>query len=369
MAQDEKTTEAAIDLGRIEAIRAASNDTRKVVREMASYLFLECGVYPSANRILSLAKRGSMVTITNELENWWDILRKRARPLLAAPDLPDSLRDKLAEFGSELWITANDAARTNFEAARTQLEELAQSANRRAEDAALQAQSLKAELAAAHEDKHALHLRLEQRDDALAQAEKASAMLRNEVERRTQENKETQERLVTAQAEFSKELDKQRETIEKIEQRAAADLRHQHLEVDRARQETLRKAAELAKAKDDLERVTAAAQAAQQAAAQTAAQLRQQLTQLASERAVSEAALKSAVASLETQLGSKSELLGAAKLSQQSAEAREKETSAELRALRATLDRVLEERAALQAELATPSAEGAPKRGPTSPKA
>ena len=353
MGQEDKVRETAIDNDRVEAIRASSSDTRELVRKLASYLFLECGTYPSANKVLGLAKRGSMVTITDELDNWWEILRRRARPLLAAPDLPEALRDQLAAFGTELWVGANEAARSWFEGARVQLEEQAQSALRRAEDLNLQNQALKLELAAAHEDKHALHARLSQREDALAEAQQTSAMLQNEVNRRTQENRETQERLATAQSEFSKELDKQRDTISKIEQRAADDLRRQHAEVDRARQETVRKNAELAQAKEALERANAAAHSGQKTADKQISDLRERINTMSSERALAEAGLQTRIATLETQLTAKADLLDATKQSLQASEARERATAEELSALRARLERLLEERAATQEKLAT----------------
>jgi hypothetical protein len=360
MGQEDKVGDAAIDQNRINTIRASTTDTRELVRAMATYLFLECGIHPSANKILSLTKQGSMNTITDELANWWDSLRERMRPTIAAPDVPEALRDTLAEFGAQFWIAASADAKATFEGERARLEGLAESAGRQAEDAITITHKVRVELAEAHEDKHKLHLQLEKRDNELTEAHQSVSMLRGEVERRTQENRETQDRLSAAQNEFTKELDKQRETTAKIEHRAAEDLRRQHQEVDRARQETLRKAEELTKLKEAAERAAAAAQAAQVQASQAQAALEQRLAKHASDRAVSETAMQATIKGLETQLSMTVDVLDNTKKALAAGELREQSLSDELRAMRVTLDRVLAERAVRADPETTATTDAAP---------
>ena len=129
--------EKPVDPARIEQIRRQSKDTRTMVREVATYLFLECGVYPSSNKVLSLIQQGSMGTINDELGQFWSQLKRRLSLQMDVPGLPASVQEKLSSFGSELWQQASSEAKDSFEQDRLKIE----TAMLAAEDRALTAKN------------------------------------------------------------------------------------------------------------------------------------------------------------------------------------------------------------------------------------
>ncbi|WP_338911161.1 DNA-binding protein [Mycetohabitans rhizoxinica] len=72
-------------------------DTRALYREVCALLFFRYGVTPTANKLYSLVRKGSMATPADVLNRFWQDLRERTRVKIDHTDLPDAVKQVAAE--------------------------------------------------------------------------------------------------------------------------------------------------------------------------------------------------------------------------------------------------------------------------------
>ncbi len=94
----------------IAELRSRFPETRALYREVCGLLFFRYGVTPTANKLYSLVRKGSMGAPSEVLQAFWQELRERTRVTIDHPDLPDALKEIAAGAVQTIWQAANEAA-------------------------------------------------------------------------------------------------------------------------------------------------------------------------------------------------------------------------------------------------------------------
>ncbi len=229
------STETEI-LGEVEALKARFSDTKALYREVCALLFFRYGITPTTNKLYQYVRKGTMSTPAEALAKFWDELRSKARVEIDHPDLPPEIKAVAAEAIAGVWRQATEAARTELNAIRVQLQADQQRARAEVEQAertAAQkqatAEELRGQLAGAQEALNHSRLELEAQRRAHAGAVARIQELQSQLE----QARSDQQRLQEA---FSADLAKAREAVEAADRRAAAAERRALLEIEQERQ-------------------------------------------------------------------------------------------------------------------------------------
>lgn len=151
----------------VDALKLAQSDTRTLTRQVAA-LLMERDEPVNANRIYSLIRVGSMVTIQDELKLFWRTLKNQLLPKLNLPGVPQALLTMQGETLGTLWGEALRLARAQFD------EERAKSAGEIA--------SLKAKVSDLLLDTDRITGVLEERERQLAEASEGRRQAEREME-------------------------------------------------------------------------------------------------------------------------------------------------------------------------------------------
>ncbi|KAG0164407.1 hypothetical protein DFQ30_010002 [Apophysomyces sp. BC1015] len=92
------------------ALRGRGADTRALYREVCALLFFRYGVTPTANKLYSLVRKGSMSTPADVLNRFWQELRDKTRVKIDHPDLPEAIKQVAAEAVLTIWQAASEAS-------------------------------------------------------------------------------------------------------------------------------------------------------------------------------------------------------------------------------------------------------------------
>ncbi|WP_454754568.1 DNA-binding protein [Cupriavidus necator] len=281
-------------------LRSRFPDTRALYREVCGLLFFRYGVTPTANKLYSLVRKGSMGTPAEVLQAFWQELRGRTRVTIDHPDLPDALKQIAAESVQTIWQAANEAASAELAALRAEARDAAKAAEAE-RDAA------RAETAAAREDALALSAQLGEARQAheavqaeLAAERQAHAATRARWEAGRGELEAAGRQLVELRTQFSTELERAREAVTLAQERAEASERRALRELDQER--TARQKSE--RTADDLRAELAVARSeardAAVAQAEARAKLEAQAVALAERLAATEQAQRQVAGDLDT---------------------------------------------------------------------
>ncbi|WP_454743484.1 DNA-binding protein [Cupriavidus necator] len=216
-------------------LRTRFPETRALYREVCGLLFFRYGVTPTANKLYSLVRKGSMGTPAEVLQAFWQELRGRTRVTIDHPDLPDSLKEIAAGAVQTIWQAANEAATGELATLRAEARHAASAAEAE-RDAA------RAETAVAREDVAAISAQL-------AEARQAHEAVQAELGAERQAHAATQARLEAGRSEldaagrqlaelrtqFSTELERAREQVTLAQERAEASERRSLRELDAER--------------------------------------------------------------------------------------------------------------------------------------
>ncbi|MGY2492393.1 DNA-binding protein [Cupriavidus sp. CP313] len=233
-AADLDLTDAALQ-AELAELRTRFPETRALYREVCGLLFFRYGVTPTANKLYSLVRKGSMGTPAEVLQAFWQELRGRTRVTIDHPDLPDALKEIAAGAVQTIWQAANEAATGELATLRAEARHAASVAEAE-RDAAL------AETAAAREDVVAISAQL-------AEAREAHDAVQADLAAERQVHAATQARLEAGRAEldaagrqladlrtqFSTELERAREQVTLAQERAEASERRSLRELDAER--------------------------------------------------------------------------------------------------------------------------------------
>ncbi|GAB5097331.1 DNA-binding protein [Caballeronia sp. TF1N1] len=240
---DDARLAAAIDRLKVEFPK-----TRELYREVCTLLFFRFGVPPTANRLYSLVRRGTMSTPASVLGEFWAELREKSRVRIEHPDLPPDLSDAAGELIGTLWTRATTSAQAELNAQREELD----------------AQRTEAEqkVVAAREELGRMETTLEQRTIALSAAQAEIRELERqraedaatrkavdaEIKRLNDEASARARELDKVREGFSRDLEKLREAASRAEERLRASEKRALLEIDRERSVTAKLQKELAEA-------------------------------------------------------------------------------------------------------------------------
>ena len=106
----------------VERLKAAEPKTRELYRDVCALMFDRFGIRPTPNGAYQLVKRGSMTTVTEVVNAFWDELREKNRARINRPGLPPELQEAAGELIASLWGKSNAAAHGALEALRDELD-------------------------------------------------------------------------------------------------------------------------------------------------------------------------------------------------------------------------------------------------------
>ena len=224
----------------IERLRVDITETQKLYREVCVLLFFRYGITPTANKLYQFVRKGSMSAPTEALRAFWEDLRKKSRVRIEHPDLPESLKKTAGEMVATLWSHAQGAADQGLLELREQATEsikLAQEAQQKAEAENLGMQHVVEQL---REEIRVGRDRALQLERELASERATNDALSNQLATAAQQIKVTEAALSEARQDFSVELEKQRQALERAEERLQGSEKRALLEIDRERQAAAR---------------------------------------------------------------------------------------------------------------------------------
>lgn len=202
-------------------------DTRELTRAVANLLFQE-GERPTASRVLQLTRRGSMVTLNDEMAKWWDELRAKLDVRLVNPNIPAALLEKQGNLLGEIWDMAMSQARAEMQVYREEADQKVANA----EAVRSVAESFAEEQRQAAESAHA---RREETEQLLAAEHSARISAEGEAEHWRTQAESSALALERSRADFTTQMDAQRAALERAEQQFN-DMRRQNLlEIDSLR--------------------------------------------------------------------------------------------------------------------------------------
>lgn len=224
----------------VDQLRPQFPQTKDLYRETCMLLFFRHGITPTANKLYSLVRKGSMSAPANALDAFWRDLREKSRVRIESPDIPEGVRESAGNLVSALWRQAQEAAADGFahrlaEVAETVSikERSAEAATRLNADMEQQISSMKAKLEAS-EQRAAEIERLRAGDiSTLAAQEKAFKTLSGERDRLAIS-------LENARNNFSQDLEKLSASLRRAEDQYRTHEKKALLELEKARQNTIK---------------------------------------------------------------------------------------------------------------------------------
>jgi len=220
----------------IERLRGQFTDTQELYREVCVVLFFRHGITPTANRLYQLVRKGSMSAPAEALRAFWEDLREKSRIRIEHPDLPEALKTAAGELVATLWTEAQGAAHQNLADLREQAAEsirVVQTAHQAVEMEKLRIQDQLEQLHQQFQTAQERSLQLE-RDLSSERAGKES--LSDQLILASQQQKALESALNEARREFASELEKQRQALERSEERLLGSEKRALMEIDRERQ-------------------------------------------------------------------------------------------------------------------------------------
>lgn len=244
------------EAGRLQSVHT---DTRMLANAIATLLW-QYGEKPSPQKVLQYAGQGSMATIHDELNKWWDALRERDMVRINNPTVPQELNDMAGRLLGAMWEECMARANASLEDQRKQatiLVSVAEDRAQAAEDEALRQKQAAEEATKLREGaEQALAVERAAKDTALAGQEewRQKAEATNvEMERlRGLHAKELSE----ARADFTQQLDAMRQSLKDAEFQYNEMRKQNMVEMDAMRT----RAIELREATQKAEKALAAAQ-------------------------------------------------------------------------------------------------------------
>lgn len=226
----------------VRQLAAQYKDARRLTAEVSRLLFYRYDEAPNANRIYNLTRRGSLTTISEEVDAFWQRLRTQTQASIACPGLVPELAVTMGKFLSGLIASIEQRLRVELAVQQTaavaRVHEAELALQQEQEAGAVAVATARDVLAAAQE-------RLTQRESALAGVQQqlikenaAVEYLRAEVSAWQTRAASAQEQATETQALFSRELASLREALAAAEARAsgAEDNALQRIEAERAGQ-------------------------------------------------------------------------------------------------------------------------------------
>lgn len=279
--------EIAAEVARVRQVLPKAS-YREQMAALLPALFFKYGERPGANRVVAmLADNGrspSTSTAQDEINKFWDNVRKNAAITIDRPDVPASLLSLLSDFAGKAWQQCMSEAQAQFTAQRNEADAEIAAARAAVEQAELlttqarvAAAQTQRELQVANESREGLGRQVAREvskgEELRKQIEELTRRLSNEEKARHEEKQQTQAALSSLKESLDLAIDEQRRLMtvgDEFKQQAARE------RAQRARLET-----------------------AQASLTAENAELKQQLTALAHQRGVLEGTVSAQAAQIE----------------------------------------------------------------------
>lgn len=231
-------TDSTIDshiAAEVERLRAEFTDTQALYREVCVVLFFRYGITPTANKLYQLVRRGSMSAPAEALRVFWEDLRAKSRVRIEHPDLPEAIRDAAGELVATLWTQAQTSATESLASLRADASlevSQAQTARAATENEKLHVQG---ELKKAHQQFQEAQDRSLNLERMLATEKANKEAVAAQLETAGRQHRVLEVALAEARKEFTAELGKLREALNRTEERLQGSEKRALLEIDRER--------------------------------------------------------------------------------------------------------------------------------------
>ncbi|WP_241299406.1 DNA-binding protein [Burkholderia stabilis] len=222
-------------LADIAALRDRCADTREVYREVCALLFFRYGVTPTANKLYSLVRKGSMSTPADVLNRFWQDLRERTRVKIDHPDLPDAVKQVAAEAVLTIWHSASEASAAELAALRAEARHQAHVAEVARDQAVAEAEVARQTVASTQVQLEAVRAQFEESGDALAAERQAHAATEARLQEVRRQLDEAANQLASVKTELGVEIERARERADAAEVRAQAHEKRALREIDQER--------------------------------------------------------------------------------------------------------------------------------------
>jgi chromosome segregation ATPase len=219
----------------IAALRGRFADTRELYREVCALLFFRYGITPTANKLYSLVRKGSMTTPADVLNQFWQDLRNKTRVKIDHPDLPDAMKQVAAEAVLSIWQAASETATGELAVLRAEARHQTHEAEAVRDQAAAELDVVRQTAASTQAELEAARAQLAGMRDALAAEREAHAATDARLQEIRRQLDEAGNQLVQVKAEFTVELDRARERVTAAEERAVSHERRALREIDQER--------------------------------------------------------------------------------------------------------------------------------------
>lgn len=224
----------------IERLREEFTDTQELYREVCVLLFFRHGITPTANKLYQLVHKGSMSAPAEALRIFWEVLREKSRVRIEHPDLPETLRAAAGEMVATLWTQAQEAAEQNLMVLRDQAVESIRLAHEAQQFAETEKLGFQKELERLRQELQTVEKRALQLERDFSSEKASNEALSGQLISAGQQHKALESALDGARREFASELEKQRQALERSEERLEGSEKRALLEIDHERQSASR---------------------------------------------------------------------------------------------------------------------------------
>lgn len=219
----------------IAALRGRYTDTRELYREVCALLFFRYGITPTANRLYSLVRKGSMSTPTDVLNRFWQSLRDKMRVKIDHPELPDAMKQVAAEAVLTIWQAASAAAATELAALRAEARHQTHEAETARDRAAAESEAARQATAATQAQLDAVRAQIAELRETLSAERQAHAATDARLHEARRQLDEAARQLAETRTECGVQLDRERERADAAAARAASHEKRALREIDQER--------------------------------------------------------------------------------------------------------------------------------------
>ena len=224
----------------VERLRDQFPETQDLYREVCVLLFFRHGITPTANKLYQVVRKGSMSAPAEALRTFWEDLRDKSRVRIERPDLPEVIRTAAGELVASLWTHAQQAADQNLASLRLEASEsirAAQEAQRTAETENLGMQRVVEQV---REELQASRERCSALDRDLASEKASKEAISGQLLAAGEQIRAREAALNQSRLDFASELEKQRQALERAEERLRGSEKRALLEIERERQAAIK---------------------------------------------------------------------------------------------------------------------------------
>ncbi|WP_248295507.1 DNA-binding protein [Paraburkholderia sp. UYCP14C] len=219
----------------IAALRTRFADTRELYCEVCALLFFRYGITPTANKLYSLVRKGSMTTPADVLNRFWQDLRDKTRVKIDHPDLPDAMKQVAADAVLSIWQAASEAATGQLATLRAEARHQAHEAEAVRDQVVAELELARQATAATQAELEATRAQLASMRDALATEREAHAATEARLQEIRRQVDEAAPQFAQVKGEFTAELERARDRVTTAEERAVSHEKRALREIDQER--------------------------------------------------------------------------------------------------------------------------------------